>query len=235
METKRIDKLKLVLWGGTKEHQDKLCEEMSKAKIVCQKASSSDDWLQTIQRGSYHAGAIILTAENFTTVMEISKRTRSQNKDIPLFLFAASKEDGHLLTEAEENGFNDHFYLPVDIDLIATKFGRYFFQEDLQKIQLGQTIVPKAKASARLHLKCQVVSVDENGMNLRSNHLIAKGTEIKMQNSDVLFFLGYGEITMVVEKSAAEDDNTFSVYAEWKNNPEEMANAVRKWSMEMKR
>lgn len=43
--------------------------------------------------------------------------------------------------------------------------------------------------------------------------------EVKIQNSDVLFFLGMGEISLVVEKSWAEDDNTFSAYAEWKKGP----------------
>lgn len=34
--------------------------------------------------------------------------------------------------------------------------------------------------------------------------MLTKGAELKVQNSDILFFLGMGEISLVVEKSWAK-------------------------------
>lgn len=235
VETKHIDKLKLLLWADQKELSDNLIEEMKKAKIVCQKSTTGDDWVSRLQKNNYHVGAIIMTPENFDHVMTLVQKLRLLNQEIPLFIFSSTKESANLLTEAEENGVNDHFYLPLDIDLLATKLGRYFFQSDLQKLQLGLSSVPAEKSNARLILKSHVTEIDENGITFRGPHMLTKGAVVKIQNSDILFFLGMDEISLVVEKSWAEDDNTFSAYAEWKKDPEGMASAVRKWSLEMKR
>ncbi len=234
METKRVDKLKLVIWGGQTELQEKLVKELSKAKIISQKVSTSNEWQTSLEKNQAQAGAIIITNDNINHALELVKNIRSKDSFVPLFVFAASKEEGHLITEAEETGFSDHFYFPIDIDLIATKLGRYFFQEDLQKFQLIQASVPLNKSDAKVNLKCQIISVDENGLTLKSSHMLTKGVEVNINQSDILHFLGQSELKVVIEKSWAEDDQTFCSYAEWKSSPEEMANSVRKWALEMK-
>lgn len=233
METKKIDKLKIIFWGDSESAKSELVNELKKMKIVTSMAITGDDWVRKLQKNSFHAGIIILNSNNFNQAMMMASQLRESQSDIPIFVFTASKEQSALLSEAEENGFNDHFLFPIDTDLVATKLSKYFIQEDLQKFQLEMAQVPKDLGKAFLKLNCKILGIDENGLILNSPHMLMKGADIQIKDSEILTFLGVRDVTITIEKLWPEEDDTFGAYAEWKKDNEELASAVRRWALNL--
>jgi len=234
MEEIKSDSFKIILLGAQDENYTKLVKSLEREQLKVISVENGGDWIKGIENKSADVGIIIVTQDNFFFALNHAQSVRKINKDIPLFAFA-TVENAHFLTEMEEQGFDDHFFIPLNTTLFMTKLKKWFSDDDFIKRLRDMVAVPADQANATVEIKCDITSVEENGITFKSSQILSKGAEISIPESDILYFLGTGPVSLVIERSWPEEEGVYKFYAEWKSDQEKMAAAVRKWGQEQKR
>lgn len=84
-----------------------------------------------------------------------------------------------LVAHAIELGFHDIFVKPFDADIVATKINKFFQFEKTEGREISYShIQPAINGNVIMALK--LLSVDENGINFKTDHYLSKGATFKL-------------------------------------------------------
>lgn len=92
-----------------------------------------------------------------------------------LFFGYMDAHDPELVAHAIELGFQDIFTRPFDTDMIASKINRFIISNTTIDRDLSYTRMNRP-LPAKIQLSFSISSIDENGIHLKSDHYISKGT-----------------------------------------------------------
>ena len=143
--------------------------------------------------------------------------------------------DGHepeLIAHAFENGILDVFMRPFDGDVIASKVNRVLRQDktgvekDLLYTKLYQPL------KSEIEFDCKLVSVDENGFTLSSDHYVSKGTKFKMNTPLTNEIFGSDVMKFMVTKTWFDEQLSMHfLFAEPKDSKESHNASLRRFIM----
>lgn len=163
-------------------------------------------------------------AKNF----EVLETLEAQEKKC-IFLGINDQVEEELMAHAIECGIHDIFVRPFDPDLISTKINRFFISEKSQERDLQYSkLTPALKAQVSFRFK--LLSVDENGLTLKSDHNFSKGFVLTM-NSPILKEIFDSKVPefMITKTWVSDDLRDFFLYVEPKEAKEEYSAALRRF------
>ena len=138
-------------------------------------------------------------------------------------------QEPEFLGHAIESGIHDIFIRPFDADIISSKITRYYQDEKTlnRELQYG-TLNPAIKASVNFPMK--LVAVDENGITLRGDHYISKGTILPFKNDLMKEIFDTDSIELMVTKTwPGEDWKDYFLFAEPKTANEQTNASLRRF------
>jgi DNA-binding response OmpR family regulator len=148
-----------------------------------------------------------------------------QDQDKPVVVYAyVDAMSSELTSHAIENGIQDVFARPFDADIIASKINRLIKNERTLDLDLSYTrlLVP---LKAEIEFNFRVVSVDENGITLKGNTFLSKGTKFHSSSSLLKQIFDDGSIQLMVTKTWLDENSEHHVFVE-PNNPTELTSAA---------
>ncbi len=133
------------------------------------------------------------------------------------------------LGHAIESGIDDIFVRPFDGDIISSKITRYFQYEKTMDRELQySSLNPPIKALVNFPMK--LVAVDENGITLKCDHYISKGTILPFKNTLMKSIFDTDSIELMVTRTwPAEDWKEYFLFAEPKISNEQTNAALRRF------
>lgn len=133
------------------------------------------------------------------------------------------------LGHAIESGVHDIFVRPFDADIISSKITRYYQNEKTQDRELQYSpLNPSIKALVNFPMK--LVAVDENGITLKGDHYISKGTILPFKNQLMKSIFDTDSIELMVTRTwPGEDWKDYYLFAEPKISNELTNAALRRF------
>ncbi|GEM_PF-6140287 len=234
METKLIKELKcIVFFNDTRLFKD-ILNGFELAKVRVLKVDNEGHYLNQIQTFQPQFTILEIDPQNAKHTFSLIEKHRQyyQNK-FPIFLIGNST-DTSLILQGLELGATDFFQRPLDFDLVATKIGKYFFHEELQKRGISYIKVPLGVRKAELELPITILSIDERGLVMQSPHTISKGAKLNLGESLLKELLGLEELIVTVEKTQVNSNKEEIFYATFPED-EIYSTAVRRFILELKK
>lgn len=157
----------------------------------------------------------------------------SLGSTIPLFITSAVSDAG-IIAHAMELGATDYIVKPIDSETLAAKLSPYFLAEGLASARAPFSAIPKDRQPARISVAFEVRAVDENGLTLVGPNLVAKGTQVRVQDPLVAEMTGEREaVPLTVVNTWAEPElGVYGAYAEFDPAAEALLASVRRWLLD---
>lgn len=128
----------------------------------------------------------------------------------------SGNRDPRAIVHSLEVGADDYIRKPLDRELLVSKLSRY---AELKAEDAPNPLQepPGGKAPATVRIELELVRADEWGLELRSNHLLPKGTLLKLSGARLGGFELEGCLLMVTESwmGAGSSSPQFCVFAEF--------------------
>ncbi len=141
------------------------------------------------------------------------------------------------ITHALELGANDFILKPLNRSLLASKLSLYLDTDSLHE-QSAEFLKLKEIVPGSLELKAVIEEVDELGFKILSNHLIPKGTVLKIRSD---FFQSMGApskdyLASVTSTSYHSNSELYSLNVEFEESPDQdMNQTLRRWLIQNKK
>lgn len=152
------------------------------------------------------------------------------NQESPTVIFGYNdSQESELLAHAIETGVHDIFARPYDADIISSKINRYYQTEKTQGRELQYSeLNPPVRATLKFNMK--LVAIDENGITLKGEHYISKGTSLPFKNTLMKEIFDSDTMEFMVTKTWLGDDwKEFFLFAEPKTPSEATSSALRRY------
>ena len=148
----------------------------------------------------------------------------------PTLIVVSGNSDSEAIAHAIELGANDYLVKPIDTEILASKIAQYVSTPQLLNARSPLANVPGNGMKAKFALELDIRQIDEFGIQLRSSHLLVKGTTVPLSSSIFKEFLGLeGPLAVTIMSTSAEPDGFFGIEAEFDRKDEHLLVAVRKW------
>lgn len=193
-------------------------------------AGKTDEVMKEVEENKPNVIFLNLTIQQRQNALDLLDRLKSGHGEAIIFGYTDSAEPD-LITHALEAGLQDIFTRPFDRDLISTKINRFYQTEKTLSNEIRYTPL-SSPIKARVEMSLKLIGVDENGMTLKGDHYISKGTMITIPEklAKELFELNSVEL-MVTKTWVSEDWKNYFLYAEPKDSKESMSASLRKFIM----
>lgn len=190
------------------------------------------DWQEAIQESKdigFQVYFINLNIGQRTLNLEMVSKIPIEGDPRPVIFGYNDGLEPELLTHAIENGFQDVFIKPFDADIIASKINRFIQSEKTQARDLHYALLsPPLKA--KINLQFKVTAIDENGLNLLSDHYISKGTVFTINHPLVQDIFGQSSMDFMVARTWMGDDwKEYYFFVEPKSPSEQTSAALRRY------
>lgn len=193
--------------------------------------SNSKDFLECARSTEANLFFIDLNLSDGTNGFELIEFLFKQfGKMIPIIVVSGSKDFSDVLY-ALEMGAHDFISKPLDKEILASKLARYIKNQQIEITPIPYTKLPNGPSDCKMHLKCVIESVDENGLKLASPHLITNHTPLELEGS-LIEELTLRKTPIPVQVSSTwvnSDRSSFGAYAQFDSRDLPLLQAVRKW------
>lgn len=150
--------------------------------------------------------------------------------DLPIFIITGTSNHD-TIQHAMSIGATDYIVKPIDRSILASKLSRYLSTDELLSINPSLIPVPEGGVSANVEIEMKIHEVEESGLRLTGNHLIAKDMAIYLDGSMIHELTGSTQPLLVTITSswAEAQDGVYGAFAEFDTTNRDLRTAIRRW------
>jgi CheY-like chemotaxis protein len=231
MEVKKAAK-PLAIVADDDEFFLKLFERMlGKFGFEVELAQSEADFIRRIKARKPAACFIDLNFNGLDSGYPLVRSVRNHfGADLPIFV-VSGKSEPRAIAHAIESGATDFILKPIDLEVFASKLGKFTKAESVKDEELSYIDAPDQGFEAELTVKLDMIAIDETGVTFRSSHLLPKGTVFFAEGEPLTTMLGTAkrQLMSVVSTEVYMDAAGYKVQADFDDPSEELLTSVRRW------
>ncbi len=154
---------------------------------------------------------------------------------VPIVVISANPEQTSV-AHALELGANDYIIKTLDREFLASKLGRYLKSPALaNRRQALFSEVAGGRFQVTTKFNVEITEIDEMGVKLLSQELLAKGSSLAISGSIMQVISGTDDnfLATITQNWTEADDGRFGAYAEFEPENKSIRHRIRKWLLGM--
>ncbi len=206
---------------------------LPKLGVQCKLFQSPEDLYEATRKQSPDLFLIDLNLGEMGSGLDIIMTLRNQMSiSAPILVVSG---DGHSKTVAEalSLGANDYVVKPLDRRSLGTKLALFIKVPELNEFAASYTKVPIEKSEVKVLINCEILEVDELGVQLVGRHLLPRGMIFKVAGAvlDEIAGPGTTKTVSIISNEVAENGRDYVAYGEFDTDDHEFLRALRQWLM----
>ena len=154
------------------------------------------------------------------------------SKELPVIILSRNGDEAAVV-QSLKMGANDYLVKPLDRQLLMAKLSQYLHTDELLSLTESDIEVPEGGWDAVISFDLMVAAIDEMGINIRSKHLVSKGTVLKIGSKEMAEVFGKSEDVLVtIVTNELLKDGGYESFAEFEKDDENVIRCVRAWLTE---
>jgi len=204
---------------------------MNQLNVTCTTVTTSYAFIENLENSTPDLCLVDLNL-GLSSGFELIKKVRETFKDLPVIVISGIS-DGQSIAHALEVGANDYIVKPIDPEFLASKLSKYIQTDSILEHEIQFFPIPGTGIDATIFLDFTIEEIDEFGLLLTSQHLIVKGTVLRIQGD---FFKEIFEnsktIYVTVMSTSIDPVYGFKMYAEFNDPGENFLTTLRHWLLQ---
>ncbi len=164
--------------------------------------------------------------------LQLLKLIRDKFKDELAVIILSRLDNQSDITHAIECGANDYVTKPLDIDILNTKIRRIFDEQSHYKKILKASSVPRDLQQCSINSSFTILKVLENGLAIKGNNCLSKGTKIELKETHVNKALNISNIPLIVTKNLRQEDGSYFMLLELRDKDFELSDYFKEWILD---
>ena len=178
-----------------------------------------------------------LNVESINSSLELVKEIRkSHPPELPV-LMTSTTADQAVIAHAIESGVNDYLLKPLEREVLVSKLMRHLKSPELESAALGFYEPPDFDLKVSLEMDARLLEVDELGVKILSQTLIAKGTVVSLSGDIFHTITGRSKPLLLTAASTwlENQENFYGAYLEYDETDAELSMNIRTWLVRQKK
>ncbi|MBT3586536.1 MAG: response regulator transcription factor [Halobacteriovoraceae bacterium] len=153
---------------------------------------------------------------------------------LPIFVLSkrSTRED---ISRALILGANDFISKPLDELVLISKIKQYLKLDEYDEKPLPFFNISEKDRDCNFNIQMNIVEIDEFGITLEGDYLIAKGSSIRVSGELLNQLTGSEELSLLMNVQSCwidNDKNTSSAFLEFDANNEVLMKNIRSWILD---